>query len=283
MSDTVREIDWQTISAALRQPFNPADVDFRPQGKPGNGGNVQVVAYVDARTVMARLDEACGPGGWSFTYEPIVVANGQVQIAKGRLEIHGVVREDVGEASNFDPSKGCVSDTLKRVAVQFGVGRYLYDIERTWVKAQGDRLSDETIAHLRSKLPRPDGVAPARPASPPARRDTPSVSTDTPSPAEAVSRPPQRDVHKGVHKPVDPDAPATAEQRERMRKYRDALEIADRSIATTDNALTVAEAEARICAYIEQWKKRQMRKSPATPAAAAEHDLSTLGNGGGRH
>ena len=183
---TNTEIDWQAISAALRQPFNPADVDFRPQGKPSNGGNVQVVAYVDARTVMARLDEACGPGGWSFTYEPIVVANGQVQIAKGRLEIHGVVREDVGEASNFDPSKGCVSDTLKRVAVQFGVGRYLYDIERTWVKAQGDRLSDETIAHLRAKLPRPDGVAPARPASPPARRDIPQTATGTSSRPQAT-------------------------------------------------------------------------------------------------
>lgn len=135
-----------------------------------------------------------------------------------------------------------------------------------------ERATDNTTT-ARQRTPQPNLTA--QPKHAPA-----STSGD--------SRPPQRDgtqdTPHDAAKPAtsDPDAPATVEQRERMRKYRDALSIADRAIASTDNALTVAQAEARICAYIEQWKKRQMRKSSATPATG-EHDLSTLGNGGGRH
>lgn len=66
------------------------------------------------------------------------------------------------------------------------------------------------------------------------------------------------------HAVANGTATATAEQRERMRKYRDALEIVDRSIAQTDDHLSVAEAEARISAYIEHWKKRQMRQTAGT-------------------
>ena len=143
---------------------------------------------------------------------------------------------------------------------------------------EGERVVDSPVER---RQPQRANNTLERPASPPARRDTPQTVPDTSAPSQATSQPSQIQTHKNAAKPAtsDPDAPATAEQRERMRKYRDALEIADRAIASTDNALTVAQAEARICAYIEQWKQRQMRKSPAT----GEHDLSALGNGGGRH
>lgn len=237
-------IDWQKIGARLRAPFDPADVDFRPQGKPSGNGNVQVVAYVDARTVMARLDEACGPDGWSFTWEPIHIANGQVQIAKGRLTIHGVVREDVGEASNFDPSKGCISDTLKRVAVQFGVARYLYDIERTWVRVNGnsDRLSDEAIARLRAALPRPDGTTPA-----------PVQQTFVAKP-KPLQPPPM---------PQYNDEPATAEQQEQMRRYRAMCKIFDKTVAEADNHLRRKDADDRI-AYYEALKHANNGKAEVT-------------------
>lgn len=47
-----------------------------------------------------------------------------------RLTLKGVSRENVGEG--YDP-KGAYSDALKRCAMLFGVGRYLYDSEPVWV------------------------------------------------------------------------------------------------------------------------------------------------------
>src|SRR5690348_2742209 len=124
------DIDWFLIGDQLRKPFDPADVDFRPQlGKnSGPGDKVQAVHYIDARAVADRLDEVVGPGAWSFTYEPLVIERGEVQLAKGALTIYGVTKEDIGDASTFSESKGCVSDALKRAAVLWGIGRYLYSL-----------------------------------------------------------------------------------------------------------------------------------------------------------
>lgn len=282
-----KEIDW----AALAAPFAPEDVSFRLQGNPRDGKtSAVVVAYLDARNVQQRLDDVCDPDGWSFDWQPIVTNNSAVLVAKGTLTIAGVSKSDVGDAGQTEPSKASVSDSLKRAAVLFGIGRYLYDLPTMYAECEkhgaGWYMARGEEDKLRTRY--------LRPASPATRREPPQTATDTSTPSQGTSQPSQTQTHKNAAKPVasDPDAPATAEQRERMRKYRGALEIADRAIASTDNALTVAQAEARICAYIEQWKQRQMKQAkqaqqatPATAQSESEHDLSTLGNGngGGRH
>ena len=144
---------------------------------------------------------------------------------------------------------------------------------------EGERVVDSPVERRATPNSK---IAPTRAPQPQQTaqtRNAPAGTSATPAASQRVST-------QDAPKP-DPDAPATAEQRERMRKYRDALEIADRSIAQADNALTVAEAEARISAYIEQWKKRQMKQpAPGTyDSRAGLGDLSTLGNGtagGGR-
>ena len=250
---STQEIDWQALSA----PFDPADVDFRPQGKSSTNGNVQVVAYVDARTVMARLDEACGPDGWSFTWEPIVVELGQVQIAKGRLTIGGVVCEDVGEASNFDPSKGCVSDTLKRVAVQFGVARYLYDIERTWVKASGERLDERVIAGLRERLPRPAGMQPTQSTF---AAHPPTIHKPADEPAAAVTPPPAK---RG------PKLETLADVQQALANYRNVLGITDKAIIATDGKLDYDASLKRRSEYVEAWKRRSVEQQKEQQKAGA--------------
>ena len=255
------EINWREIGAALRAPFGPADVDFRPQGKPNSSGKVQAVCYIDARTVADRLDDVVGPGAWEFTYEPLVTANGQVQIAKGRLSIHGVVKEDVGEASNFDPSKGCVSDALKRAAVLWGIGRYLYGIGGEWVTAdQYGRINDEDVKRLRAKLPRPGEAA----ENASVRAPQPNLGEQrakTPPSTSAAPAPSQRVTDGGG---ATATATATKDQRERMRKYREALAISDDSIARADNLLDQTAAEGRISEYIRMWQRRNVVGTGAT-------------------
>lgn len=152
---------WESISSRLREPFDPEEVDFRVQGRANEQmGRGQVVAYIDARSVQDRLDAVVGAGNWSFDWTPVVVDNGEVQVAKGTLTIHGVSKSDAGSASNFEQTLGAVSHCFKRAAVHWGVGRYLYNLPSSWVQVEkGGRISETVLRELRSKLPRPIGVA----------------------------------------------------------------------------------------------------------------------------
>ncbi|HEU5348010.1 MAG TPA: Rad52/Rad22 family DNA repair protein, partial [Ktedonobacterales bacterium] len=148
---------WDEISTGLQEPFDPADVDFRVQGRVNEQtGRAQVVAYIDARMVQDRLDQVVGAGNWSFDWEPLVIDKGEIQVAKGTLTILGVSKADAGTASNFEQSLGAVSHCFKRAAVHWGVGRYLYDLPMNWVQVEKNgRISDQLLRELRSKLPSP--------------------------------------------------------------------------------------------------------------------------------
>jgi Rad52/22 family double-strand break repair protein len=79
-----QDVDWRTVGAALAAPFDPECVEWRPAGgKTAPGARVQLAAYVDARTVMERLDAVCGAGGWSFALEPIVMDASDLRVARG--------------------------------------------------------------------------------------------------------------------------------------------------------------------------------------------------------
>jgi hypothetical protein len=67
--------------------------------------------------------------------------------------IYGVSKSDVGTASNWEASKGAVSDALKRAAVMFSCGRYLYSLPAVTVTldAQG-HVPEETLAQIRKRL-----------------------------------------------------------------------------------------------------------------------------------
>jgi hypothetical protein len=122
------------ILARLSEPFRPDQVRWKPQVI-SDTGNALAVAYVDPRVVSERLDHVLG-GDWSFHWEPMGV-QGDRLVIKSSLTVMGVTREDVGEhvlsdREQADPWKSAVSDALKRAAVHFGVGRYLYWLEATW-------------------------------------------------------------------------------------------------------------------------------------------------------
>jgi len=136
-SEKMVTLDKDTL-AKLALPFDPNDVEWKPQAIKGN--KALAVAYIDARTVAERLDQVT-EGDWAFDWES--VADGAV---KGRLTICGVIRCDVGEPGDGpqgETLKAAVSDALKRSAVLFGVGRYLYRLPAQWVDydAQYKRLA----------------------------------------------------------------------------------------------------------------------------------------------
>jgi len=117
--------EWREMVKALAQPFET--VDFLP--KANSGGMALGLPYIDARDVMRRLDAVVG-AEWTWDYE---VLSADCKRVKGKLTVRGVTRCDAGEADREDePLKSAVSDALKRCAVHFGIGRYLYFLPQVW-------------------------------------------------------------------------------------------------------------------------------------------------------
>jgi hypothetical protein len=124
----------RAVTAALAAPFPARDIKFKPQVV--QGGRALAMAYTDARAVQDRLDEVLGIEGWQDHYE--VLPDGSV-VCRLRCKLAGewVTKMDVGSPSEqpdtHDRVKAAFSDALKRAAVKFGVGRYLYRLPAQWV------------------------------------------------------------------------------------------------------------------------------------------------------
>jgi hypothetical protein len=126
--------DIRAVSEALAAPFEKEDVKFKP-GKV-SGTRALALAYVDARAIQDRLDEALGVLGWQDNYK--VLPDGSVMCRlRIRLGDQWITKVDVGGQSEQpdggDRTKAAFSDALKRAAVKFGIGRYLYRLPQQWV------------------------------------------------------------------------------------------------------------------------------------------------------
>ena len=138
------QLDKMDIWAKLAAPLPQGVVSWRQDGRAIQRDGkflARFVCYVDANTVRERLD-AVVPGEWDLTLEllpPLQVvddANEPAQCSfKARLQILGVIREDVGTGRDY---KSASTDAFKRVAVRFGIAHELYAYEQNWVQVDGD-------------------------------------------------------------------------------------------------------------------------------------------------
>ena len=120
------------LAKELSKPFDPKEVGLKVQATNRDRTQGLVVSYIDARSVLDRLDEVVGPDGWQDAYEVLadrMVGDTRIVEVRCRLTVLGVTKEDVGEG---DTLKAAFSDALKRAAVKFGIGRYLYSLPKTW-------------------------------------------------------------------------------------------------------------------------------------------------------
>lgn len=123
-----------SIRDLLREPFHPDEVKWKPQLVKGE--RAMAVAYVDARAIMDRLDDVFGLGGWRDSYQCLGADGSVLCRLEVRLGDEWIAKEDVGGQSEQpdegDRRKAAFSDALKRTAVKYGVGRYLYHLPRRW-------------------------------------------------------------------------------------------------------------------------------------------------------
>jgi hypothetical protein len=125
----------------LSAPFPVDAIHWRAQSLTKEGDKALALAYIDARDVMDRLDAVCGPAGWQDSY---------TETPKGRLictlsifspDGVWISKSDGAGDTDVEGDKGAISDALKRAAVKWGIGRYLYGLKDVWAPCQSKEVS----------------------------------------------------------------------------------------------------------------------------------------------
>lgn len=151
----------------LSRPFPKDRVGVKVGSLTKDKSKAMLVLYLQHTDVYTRLEETDPSWSCQVINE---FSQGEIYVARMRMTLKGVSRENAGEGN--DP-KSAYSDALKRCAMLFGVGRYLYDSETVWVpyNEQSDRFKsfsfDDYNRALRpGQAPTPSAESAAAKAAP---------------------------------------------------------------------------------------------------------------------
>lgn len=121
-----------TLQQKLECPFPSSAISWRIGHKAKDGKKAMLLAYIDARDAMERLDRACGFENWQCRY---TLADAGLLICDVGIRCAGewLWRSNGAGDTQVEAEKGKCSDAFKRAAVLWGVGRYLYGLPSPWV------------------------------------------------------------------------------------------------------------------------------------------------------
>lgn len=145
----------QKIRELLSEPFDPGEIKWRvtatstQQTKHGPQKRGQLVAYADQRAYTDRLNEVFGEWGWTRNYDVQVAQNFERRapgdkkqtavsakvVVVSKVTIHGLgSHTGVGEewADDENAATRAEAQAFKRACACFGLGRYLYDLDKVW-------------------------------------------------------------------------------------------------------------------------------------------------------
>jgi hypothetical protein len=132
----------QELMERLAEPFPVTVVSWKPQTLTKDKTRALAGAYIDARDVAQRLDEVVGSLNWAVDHK-MVGEQQMTGLAIRNAETgEWITKWDAGFVGGSDSDKeddqmkaikGTASDGLKRAAVLWGIGRYLYSLPKQWV------------------------------------------------------------------------------------------------------------------------------------------------------
>ena len=115
----------------LKDFFPANDIEFRVGSTNKEKTKGLALAYVTNRAIQKRLDEVCGVENWKNDFKEW---RGNSQLCGISIRVDGewITKWDGADDTATEPIKGGLSDSMKRAAVQWGIGRYLYEIPDKW-------------------------------------------------------------------------------------------------------------------------------------------------------
>ena len=116
----------------LQHYFSNADIDWKPVKYTKDRRRAMAVPYITNRAIMDRLDLVCGPENWcnQFKQGP----DGGVLCGLSiRVGEQWITKWDGASNTDIEAVKGGLTSSMRRAAVQWGIGRYLYRLPAQWV------------------------------------------------------------------------------------------------------------------------------------------------------
>lgn len=154
----------QEIMAKLQAPFKAEEIEWRVGSTNKDKSKGLALAYVTNRAMQNRLDDVFGVFGWQNEFKEW---RGNSQICGISIwdedKAKWITKWDGADDSQTEAVKGGLSDSMKRAAYQWGIGRYLYNLPQTWVA-----LKDGKYIITEPTLPAwalPQGTPPAKAAT----------------------------------------------------------------------------------------------------------------------
>ena len=129
MSNTKTAAEIQRL---LADPFEAHDVEWRVQQSGVSSKSnpwVMVIPYITNRAIQQRLDDVMGIDGWKNEFKEATSGKGYLCGLSIRFGDSWVTKWDGSEYTQVEALKGALSGAMKRTAVQFGIGRYLYSLD----------------------------------------------------------------------------------------------------------------------------------------------------------
>lgn len=122
----------QEIMKRLRAPFAPEEIEWRVGATTKDKAKGMALAFVTNRAIQNRLDEVFGCFGWKNEYREWR-GNSQLCGISVKYEGEWITKWDGASDTDWEATKGGLSDAMKRAAYQWGIGRYLYNLDPVWV------------------------------------------------------------------------------------------------------------------------------------------------------
>lgn len=127
-------MDKNLVMKELQKPFKEDEIEWRVGATNKDKSMGLALPYVTNKAIQNRLDEVFGVFGWKNEFKEW----------KGNSQLCGIsiwdedkhewlTKYDGADNTNMEATKGGLSDAMKRAAVQFGIGRYLYKLDPIWV------------------------------------------------------------------------------------------------------------------------------------------------------
>lgn len=128
----MNEVNPKEIETRLKAPFYPNEIEWRLSTTIKEKMKGLAVAYVNNRAIQNRLDEVMGFENWKNEF--IITDKSKICGLSLRIGGEWVTKFDGADDTNIESTKGGLSNSMKRAAVQWGIGRYLYNLTGQWVK-----------------------------------------------------------------------------------------------------------------------------------------------------
>jgi hypothetical protein len=147
MPTSASTLDMKSVLAELEVPFSPDQVQWRVTNTAKDKKRGQIVPYADPRAYADRLNALFTPQGWTREYKVETMSN-ITRMKKGESIVSGKIlvtctvtiiglwsHSGTGEewADDENGMTSADAQAFKRACACFGLGRYFYEFQGSWV------------------------------------------------------------------------------------------------------------------------------------------------------